>query len=504
MAKLGRLNPHTALPQGALATLPSMTRTHEGAQAWTMDVQTELFTLAVNNMVSEDTFYEKAKDRDARFAGLVRQAALQHPEWTAGLIGWLRSEANMRTASLVAACEYARSGAPNSRTVVDKACQRADEPGEILSYWLGTYGRPILSAVKRGVADAAIRLYNEKSYVKWDSSGSSMRFGDVIDLVHPKPKAPWQASLFRRALEDRHNRDKDLASVPGVDGYKGWIRAGAPIEQLPHAATWENVSAHHKMDAVAWEAIIPQMGYMALLRNLRNFEKAKVPAAMLSFVANKLADPEEVAKSRQLPFRFWSAYKNSGTMRFGPTLETALDLSIANIPDFPGKTLVMVDTSDSMTSRLSAKSKISCMEAGVLFGAAVAAHSAPGSGLAMYATNVAGVKPQTSLLRTIEFVMQSSGVVGHGTNTWPATKAVWDAQGPFDRIFIFTDGQSHPSTADQFVPKHVPVYTWHLGGYGNSDIQLGSGRYALAGLSDQSFKLVSILESGKNAGWPWE
>ena len=37
--------------------------------------------------------------------------------------------------------------------------QRADEPGELLAYWLAAHGRAVPKPVKRGVADAAVRLY---------------------------------------------------------------------------------------------------------------------------------------------------------------------------------------------------------------------------------------------------------------------------------------------------------------------------------------------------------
>src|SRR5690606_38818577 len=43
--------------------------------------------------------------------------------------------------------------------------------------------------------------------------------------------------------------------------------------------TWEAVAGwlQGPMDAEAWAAVIPSMGYMALLRNLRNFDEARIP-----------------------------------------------------------------------------------------------------------------------------------------------------------------------------------------------------------------------------------
>ena len=81
----------------AAATSPIITDaiatavTYEGASGYARDAKSELFLLAVSNMVGENTFYEAAGQRDARFAALVRALAVTDPDWTARLIGWLRN-----------------------------------------------------------------------------------------------------------------------------------------------------------------------------------------------------------------------------------------------------------------------------------------------------------------------------------------------------------------------------------------------------------------------------
>ncbi len=85
--------------------------------------------------------------------------------------------------------------------MIASALIRADEPGELLAYWLATYGRAIPKPVKRGVADAVVRLYTERSLLKWDSAERSVRFGDVLELTHPEPATAWQGELFRHAID---------------------------------------------------------------------------------------------------------------------------------------------------------------------------------------------------------------------------------------------------------------------------------------------------------------
>ena len=126
--------------------------------------------------------------------------AVADPQWTAAFLGWLRSEANMRSASLAGALEATKAmvaaGVSGGRQLVASVLQRADEPGEALAYWTARYGRAIPKPVKRGVADAVARLYTEYGMLKYDTASKGFRFADVIDLTHPVPVAPWQADLF--------------------------------------------------------------------------------------------------------------------------------------------------------------------------------------------------------------------------------------------------------------------------------------------------------------------
>ena len=205
--------------------------THEGAPGYARDARSELFLVAVANMVGEDTFYEGAAERDARFRDLVGQVALADPDWLARFLPWLRGTANLRSAPVVAALEAARAmvgaGMPGSRALVASVLRRADEPGEALAYWFSRYGRTVPKPVKRGIADAVVRLYTERSLLRYDSDTAGFRFGDVLDLVHPKAATPEQGALFGYALDRRHGRDNPIPAELPV------LRARAELMALP-------------------------------------------------------------------------------------------------------------------------------------------------------------------------------------------------------------------------------------------------------------------------------
>lgn len=493
--------------------------TFEGAPGYARDTKSELFLLAVTNMVGEDTFYEKAGARDTRFQTLVAQVAVEDPEWMGRFLPWLRNEANMRSASLVGALEAARAmvkaGVTGSRAVVRDVLQRADEPGEALAYWASHYGRTVPKPIKRGIADAASRLYNERSLLKYDTDSKGFRFGDVLELTHAAPDKIGQGDLFKYALDRRHNRD-------GVPERLEIIRRNIILRAQPEPEalmdqgtlydagfTWEDaLSLARKRVAKVklWEALIPSMGYMALLRNLRNFDDAGISEEAVVQVIAKLADPWQVERSRQLPFRFLSAYKATESVRWHSTLEQALTLSLGNIPELSGRTLVLVDRSGSMWAPLSRNSKLDRAEAAALFGSALALRNAGRVDLVEFGTSSATVSYRKG--GSVLSLTRKFGNLG-GTNTADALRLHFSGQ---DRVIVVTDEQAgHYWNGNTFtdvqvntaIPADVPMYTWNLAGYKLGQVPGVLNRWTFGGLTDHGFKMIPLLEQGTNGNWPF-
>ncbi len=525
---MSRFNVRTAKARFAsrVTSTGRVLRTFEGGRGHERDARSELFLLAVANFVSQQTFYESGADRDDRFRTLVRELAVSDPEWTAGLLGWLRGEGNLRTAAVVGAAEYVQArldaGAtegPSNRRVVDSVLQRPDEPGELLAYWTATYGRNVPKPVKRGIADAVQRLYTGKALLKYDTASKGYRFGDILNLVHaaPDPAKPWQGELFAYALDRRHNPDtavppassrtlvahRELMELP-VEQRREVVTSDGGAERLAAAGmTWEALAGwlQGPMDRAAWEAVIPSMGPMALLRNLRNFDEAGVSDEVAARVAARISDPAEVARSRQFPFRYLAAYQHAPSLRWAYPLEQALGHSLGNVPALPGRTLVLVDRSGSMfSSRLSDRSRLNRADAAAIFGTALALRAADADLVEFGTTS-----------RRIDFgrgesvlkVLERFGDLG-GTDTTSAVRAHYRGQ---DRVLIVTDEQyaynRHGGPTEQ-VPAHVPVYTWNLAGYrAGHGPSGGANRHTFGGLSDAAFRMVPLLESARDADWPW-
>lgn len=516
-------------------------------------------------MVGEQTFYENASDRDTRFRGLVRQCAVQYPDWTAQFIKWLRSDGNMRSASVVAAAEYAwarRDAQLNhknaqdqtipTRRVIDWALQRPDEPGELLAYWAANYGLNHLpNPVRRGIGDAMIRMGNERNYLKYgNTSSATFPWRRILDLTHPGDrdgsaqsiKGPWQHDLFQYVVSSPHSPDLpfpeslrmlrtrgELMAMPVADRRAVLLSDGGAQRLNDAGMTWEALAGwlQGPMDAAAWEAIIPSMGYMGLLRNLRNFDENKVSSRVADTVALRLADPDEVAKSRQFPYRFLSAYREAPSLRWGQPLEVALNYATRNIPELPGRTLVLVDTSSSMTGTVSGNSKIRHVDIGALIGVALAYRTGGRVSLYGYADGVFqhDIPQGGSMLKEIDRFTRRIGEVGHGTQTIGALETTFKGH---DRVIVVTDGQAFAGggyyggmgsygyrqsgiiaararSVSDAVPSTTPLFGIDTTGYSKSSIDTKQPhRFEVGGFSDACFKMFAWAATGTGDRWPWE
>jgi hypothetical protein len=508
-----------------IRTTAQRTLTYEGGLAHQRDLESELFLLAATNMVGEDTFYEAAADRDARFVKLVHQVTESNPAFIAGadpkagrigLAEYLRRVMLMRSAAVVMAAEYVAAGGANGRSVVNRALQRPDEPAELLGYWLTMHGRHLPMAIKRGVADAARRLYTERAALRYDSLTRQLRMADVLELTHPQPKDGAQSALFRFLLDHRHHNDAvagddllmlstaaTLAAVPEGDR-RALLREWGPVVLGEGGFSWERLSGWLPggMDAEAWEAVIPSMGVMALLRNLRNFDQAGLSEAAIDKVIAKITDADEVGAARLFPYQVWAAYSHAPSDNWKRALGRTLELTTANIPALDG-TLVVIDTSGSMQQPMSGRSRLTRVEVAAVMAMATA-KSAREVDVVIYGQRDAALKRPAgmSVLAGVERVVGLVGSVGHATFGHTAIARHFN-QKRHRRVVLFTDDQQHD--AGQVRLDHVPlIYTFNLAGYRPSALPAGErGRYTLGGFSDATFTALPVLEAGRDATWPF-
>jgi len=298
-------------------------QTHEGGRAARITPEQELRRSVMACLLWEDSFYESGESIADRIKALIPQVPAST---VAAMAVEARSRMNLRHVPLLLCRELARNKALKADTL-EEVIQRADELAEFLAIYWKDGRQPLSAQVKKGLAKA-FQKFNEYALAKYNHDGA-VKLKDVLFLCHAKPKDAKQDALWKRLI---------VGELQPPDTWEVALSSGA--DKLE---TWHRLLAEKKL------------GALALLRNLRNMEQAKVQPDVIKAALHG-ADVRRV-----LPFRFIAA------ARYAPTLEADLEAclfrSLEESPKMSGDTIVLVDVSGSMDVLMSAKSDLTRIDA---------------------------------------------------------------------------------------------------------------------------------------------
>ena len=318
---------------------------YEREKAYVLTPEMELYTAVVTTALS-DKFYEGSVDRLERIRVLILMC---DPLFVARLAVYAREVLHLRSIPLVLAVELARvhRGDNLVSRLTSRVIQRADEITEMLALYGQAnkrQGRKQLNRLSKQVQyglATAFNKFDEYQFAKYNRP-AQVKLRDALFLVHPRAKDDLQQTLFNKIVEDR------------LETPYTWEVELSALGQLRYVSQEVRLSAFTEK----WEELIfsKRLGYMAVLRNLRNILEADVCVEAIERVCAYIADPIAVAKSKQLPFRFLSAWREVKTVKHGyasrilEALEKAVQCSAANIAGYDENTSVIIaaDVSGSM------------------------------------------------------------------------------------------------------------------------------------------------------------
>src|SRR5215813_5868862 len=265
-------------------------RTHEGAPAVAgLSPQALLRRSVLSCLLWEDQFYEDGQTIAER---IVANAERVKPDVLAVLAIEAREAFNLRHAPLLLLEVLSRTG-KGDRLVADtivRVVQRADELGELIAihHRLGSK-RMIPAQMRKGLARAFAK-FDAYALAKYDRD-VAVKLRDVLRLVRPTPKDAKQSALWEQ-VKDR--------TLTAPDTWEVALSGGAD-----KCATFERLIREGKL------------GYLALLRNLRNMVEAGVDEGLV-----RRAILDRKGARRVLPFRFVAAARAAPL--FDRDLDTAL------------------------------------------------------------------------------------------------------------------------------------------------------------------------------------
>jgi len=496
---------------------------------------------------------EKLKKGDFSTEGLDEQAVRiinacmevaqgENPRDLLALAHWARTELKMRTTPqimLAVAANFEKTK-PFVRKYVPLVSTRADDVKQVVAAYEHFYGwQGFPACLKKGVSDKLSTL-SEYEILKYNTKNHPT-FADLLRFCERRKDYPFSKAMREYILRGDvidPIATPMLAARKELTSRKRWSDS-VPGLAKKAGATWEVLISQFGNKPEVWEAIIPLMGYMALLRNIGNFLSADVPTKTVRMVAEKLADPERVAKSKQLPFRFLSAYRTlypdqSGGYYYGSpraavsrdrsawnkrktqifleAIETAMDHSVINVPELPGITCIAADNSGSMSSAISNKSVMTVRDAANAL-CAIVHRRCEESYVAAFGDRAVWpplTKRNSILTNMQQIATYKDSYRGHSTNAWTVINHLIERQIRVDRIIVLSDMQCYDSAGywggGRSVAEYLKQYRrsfnkncyahfFDLQGYGSRQTpSKGKLDNVVAGFSEKIFDQILIHE----------
>jgi hypothetical protein len=521
---------------------------HEGGLAFTLDARTRLYTRACASLMREDKFYTDAAQADGELLADVQAVAVIDPEFVLRLAAYVRQVMNLRStpvAMLVAAAAVPACK-PFVRKWTPEIVRRADEPGEVIAWWVKLHGQigshgakggehAFPNSLTRGLEDALSR-FDEYQFGKYDRDDAQVKLRDVLRIVRPKPVSDAQSALFRFVVKG----ELDATHLPKMAAKAALLRktefdAEARDLAAQAHATWEVLISKFGGSAATWNAL--HLPFMAGMRNLSNLMRNGADEA-LDRVMAMFRNPRHVARSKQLPFRFFSAYRAvESAQRFdrklGYTVQdekllnhprraavleallAALDASVVNLPRLHGRTFITTDNSASMQCPVSDKSTVQRVDVANLLGAI--AHTMCDEAICSVFGDTHAVVPVVRNDSVLTNMGKLAGTdVGCSTNAYLTIRHLREKKIRVDRIVLFSDMQCYESDRAQpgswsdingslavelakyrsSVNPEVFLYSVDLAGYGTSQFPQSDRRVAmLAGWSERLLEFISLFEA---------
>lgn len=397
--------------------------TYEGALAYSISAEQELRRSVMSCMLWEPSFYEKGDETASR---IVKLASAVKPNVLAAIAIEAREKSHLRHVPLVLLSILSRTGASLLAETIFRVVQRPDEMSELLAIHAKLNNvspkqlkKTIPAQMKKGLA-MAFGKFSEYQLAKYNRD-APVRLKDVLLLCHAKPKDDAQARLWKRLIE----------------------------ENLATPDTWEVELSKGSDKKETFERLIREgkLGYLALLRNLRNIERAGCDEGLIKAAILKRKGAERV-----LPFRYVAAARHAPM--YEPVIDKALAQSIGELGSFDGKTVILVDVSGSMEDQLSSKSDLRRIDAA----AALAAIWPSEARIFSFSEKVVEV-PQRGGMAAIDAIVDSQR--HGGTELGSAVEYVNDNVA-YDRIVVITDEQSSSPVPS---PKSKRAYMINVASY---------------------------------------
>jgi len=433
-------NKNKSVTPSKKVTLSTNTVNEAGGTAYKLSDKAALAQYAMTGCFN-GTYYTSDADQLKRTLELANKV---DPKFVAKLAVYARQKGLMKDMPAVLAAVVAGKDPELLAKIFDRV---VDNPKMLRNFIQvvrsGATGRKSLGTRPKKLVQKYLESLSDEQLFKADV-GNDPSLQDIIKLVHPRPTNKQRSALYGYLLDKEYNK-KDLCSLAkAYEDFKKNLKGEIPDVPFQMLTALPLTDAH-------WKQIAENATWNQARMNLNTFARHKVleDKKMVEALATKLSNPELVKKSKTFPYQLFTAYLNVDSTipaKLTNALQDAADMSLDNIPEFPGKVYVMVDTSGSMGSavtgnRGTVSTKMRCVDVAALFAAAILRKN-PDTEIIPFDTSVHTghrFNPRDSIMTNAK-TLASFG--GGGTNCSSALEYVNRKAGKGDLVIYVSDNES--------------------------------------------------------------
>jgi 60 kDa SS-A/Ro ribonucleoprotein len=237
----------------------------------------------------------------------------------------------------------------------------------------GVVGRKSLGSLPKGLILKWLESVPDAGLLE-AATGNAPSLADVVKMVHPKPASAGREAFYGYLLGRKHDAGSLPDAVRAFEAYKAGETRTVPKVPFQWLTSLE-------LGREGWIEVARQAGWQMTRMNLNTFHRHGVfnDRGMVRLVADRLRDPEAIAKARVFPYQLMSAYRMADEgipESIREALQDAMESALANVPGIDGRVYVCPDVSGSMSSpatgnRKGSTSAVRCIDIAALTAAAV-------------------------------------------------------------------------------------------------------------------------------------
>ena len=344
----------------------------EHAPAYSRSAKHQLAQYAATGCLNR-TFYASAGEQLAKVLELCNEI---EPEFIAKTAIFCRERGHMKDmpALLCAVLSV------KDRALLAQVFPRVIDNAKMLRNFVqimrsGTVGRKSLGTAPKRLVREWLDARDPESLFK-ANVGQDPSLADIVKMVHPRPKNPNHEALFGYFINREYAADALPDLVRAFEAFKKGESKDIPDVPFQMLTALE-------LGTPEWTEIARRAPWQMTRMNLNTFARHGVfkQEGMTKLIADRLRDPEKIAKARVFPYQLMVAYTMAASNPEIPryvceALQDAMEIATRNVPEIPGKVYLFPDVSGSMHTpvtgyRKGSTSAVRCIDIAALVAATV-------------------------------------------------------------------------------------------------------------------------------------